>query len=151
MSLEDFLDDDFIKIGLDCVNQDLLFQTLYQEAYSKGYVSKQFLEKIKEREESFPTGLSINNYNVAIPHTDPEYVFKQFIAITTLKRPIPFQLMDDRSKKVNVKIVILLGLNEPHDQLNVLQQLIQMIQDEKKIEQIASSTSVKEIRHLFIQ
>ncbi|WP_235425165.1 hypothetical protein [Heyndrickxia ginsengihumi] len=45
MSLEDFLDDDFIKIGLDCVNQDQLFQTLYQEAYSKGYVSKQFLEK----------------------------------------------------------------------------------------------------------
>lgn len=149
MSLEQFLKEELIKLHLVCDSQEQLFDLMYEEAFKKGYVSESFLVKIKEREAVFPTGLSMNNYNVAIPHTDPECVFEQFIGVITLEKPVPFRLMDDNTQEVDVNVVLMLGLNQPHSQLAVLQQLMQVIQDENNLEQILHAKTSEEVYSIF--
>lgn len=149
MPLEQFLKEELIKLHLVCESQEQLFDLMYEEAFKRGYVSESFLVKIKEREAAFPTGLSMNNYNVAIPHTDPECVFEQFIGVITLERPVPFKLMDDNTKEVDVSVVLMLGLNQPHSQLAVLQQLMQVIQDENNLEKMLHAETSREVYSIF--
>lgn len=151
MSLEQFLKDELIKINLSCSDQDQFFEVIFDEAFSNGYVDEMFLTKIKERESVFPTGLKINDYSVAIPHTDPEYVKEQFIAVATLEKPVAFHLMDDASQQTNVYVVILLGLNQPHSQLEILQQLMQMIQNRGHVDQLLGAKNSKDVRTVFKQ
>jgi len=149
MGLEPFIKDELIILNLNVADQDQLFEALYQEALNHGYVTEPFLQKLKERESVFPTGLSMGNYSVAIPHTDPEYVVKQFIAVATLENPVSFHLMEDKSKQTGVNVVLMLGLNEPHSQLSALQEIMGLIQDQSKIEQILAAKTSEDVYEIF--
>ena len=61
----------------DALDSDSLFEEVYKNLYAKDLVKENFLEKIKEREASYPTGLDMSVVdeklaNIAIPHTDPD-------------------------------------------------------------------------------
>ncbi|MCM3790676.1 PTS sugar transporter subunit IIA [Domibacillus indicus] len=149
MPIAKFLKDELIKLNADCESKEEVFQLMYNEAFSRGYVSDSFLTKIQEREETFPTGLSLDHYGIAIPHTDPECVFHQFIGVITLQKPVIFQSMDDKSKAIDVKVILMLGLNEPHSQLAVLQQIMQIVQQEENYDKLVAAGSAKEVYTLF--
>jgi PTS system galactitol-specific IIA component len=144
-----FLKDELIKLNEDCQSKEEMFELMYKEALSRGYVSESFLTKIQEREENFPTGLSLGHYGIAIPHTDPEHVSEQFIGVVTLQNPITFQAMEDKDKAVDVKVILMLGLNEPHSQLAVLQQIMQVIQQEENYDKLVQANSPEDIHTLF--
>lgn len=61
-----------------------------QQLTQQGYVTEGFTDAIIAREAVFPTGLQFEDYGVAIPHTDSDYVRETKIAIMTLKEPVPF-------------------------------------------------------------
>jgi len=151
LSLEKFLKDELIKLNLSCEDQDQLFEIFYNEALANDYVNEMFLTKIKERESVFPTGLKINDYSVAIPHTDPEYVKEQFIAVATLENPVKFHLMDDASQKTDVSVVIMLGLNQPHSQIEALQELMRIIQDKGNVDYLLAAKNKESVRTVFKQ
>ncbi|MED3624750.1 PTS sugar transporter subunit IIA [Neobacillus thermocopriae] len=151
MSIERFLNNDLIKLNLLCKDRDHFFEFMFNEAFDKGLVDKQFLSKIKERESIFPTGLKLNEFSVAIPHTDPQYVKEQFIAVVTLEKPIKFSLMDDASQETDVCLVFMLGLNQPHQQIEILKQLMAIIQNPSNIKNLLSAESCEEVRNIFKQ
>jgi PTS system galactitol-specific IIA component len=149
MSLYEFIREDLIKVNLTVDNQDQLFETLFIEAYQRGYVKKEYLQKLKEREAVFPTGLSMGEYSVAIPHTDPEFIINPFIAVATLEKPVAFHLMEDKSKQTEVNMILMLGLNEPHSQLKMLQEIMTLIQDKSKIEQLLKAQTPIEVQEIL--
>lgn len=124
MAVASFIKESLVNVGLKVENQDQLFNAMFEKAYEQGFVKETFLPKIKERESIFPTGLSVNEYSIAIPHTDPEHVVEQFIAVSVLEKPVSFHLMEDNTKTTEVQAVLMLGLNQPHSQIEVLQELI---------------------------
>ncbi len=132
-------------MGLNPSSQRELLQFLYDQAKRSGHVTDDFLERLLQREEKFPTGLELPGYNVSIPHTDAECVKKEFIAIATLNTPIPFYLMEDKGKQADVSLVFMLGLKNPHDQLEVLKELIGLIQDKDKVAQLVSASSKDDV------
>lgn len=149
MSLDKFLINDLVKLNLSVSDRDEFFEVMYNEAFNKGYVTEEFLSKIKERESVFPTGLNIGDYSVAIPHTDPQYVKEQFIAVVTLEKPVKFNQMDDASLETDVNVIFMLGLNQPHSQIEVLQQLMQMIQNKSNVDQLLSAKGFEDVQDLF--
>jgi galactitol PTS system EIIA component len=151
LSIERFLNNDLIKLNLLCKDREHFFELMFNEAFNKGLVEKQFLSKIKERESIFPTGLKLNEFSVAIPHTDPQYVKEQFIAVVTLEKPIKFSLMDDTSQETDVCLVFMLGLNQPHQQIEILKQLMAIIQNPSNIKNLLSAESREEVRYIFKQ
>jgi PTS system galactitol-specific IIA component len=66
---------------------------------------------------------------VAIPHTDAVHVNKPAVAIGTLKKPVLFHLMGDDEQTVEVQLLFQLAINEPSEQLEMLQSLVGLFAD----------------------
>ncbi|MCO7128315.1 PTS sugar transporter subunit IIA [Sporolactobacillus shoreicorticis] len=145
MSIQQFINKELIFTKLNFNSQRELFHYLYDKAKQGGFVTDDFLSRLTEREKIFPTGLKLGKNNVAIPHTDAECVTKEFIAIATLNTPVLFRLMDNNAEQADVSLVFMLGLNNPHNQLEVLQELVGMIQDGAKVNQLVQSSSREEM------
>ncbi|MDT2760523.1 PTS sugar transporter subunit IIA [Enterococcus xiangfangensis] len=126
-------------------SSDELFEQVNQKASDLGWVREDFLERIKKREETFPTGIQLMNFGAAIPHTDAECVLEEFVAVVTLQDPVAFKSMEDNSKQVKAQIVFVLGLNQPHAQLEMLQSLMKLIQNEEILSQVILASNSEEL------
>lgn len=140
MNVEKFLKPELVWLGKAFEKPEEVFEAVARKGEELGYVNETFLEKIKERENTFPTGLQLNGYGVAIPHTDAECIEKQFVAIVIPEKSVIFKRMDDANKEVEAEAIFVLGLNEPHSQLAMLQELMKLVQDEKVVKELNQAT-----------
>lgn len=149
MKIIDLIKEELIYTKLNVETTDNLFRELSDNLFRNGYVKKSFYEGLRKREEVFPTGVALQEYNVAIPHTDAEHVIKPCISVATLERPIKFKCMEDDTVDVDVNVVFMLALNEAHSQLEMLRQLIQLIQNKSILKQILKAKNEVEIIKLI--
>mgnify|MGYP000283944104 CR=1 FL=1 len=145
MEIVEFFHKELIVTNVNVKSNEEIFKILFKKLYDRGFVKKSFLDAIIEREKTFPTGLSLNKYNVAIPHTDPKHVIKPAVAVATLKKPVVFKNMGDPLESVNVSIVFMIALNQSHSQVEALQQMIQLIQNDRLLEKMINSKGGDEI------
>lgn len=141
----EFLNQQLVFLNKSYASSDALFDDIGGQISARGFGTGQFVEKLKEREGNFPTGLNLGNYGVAIPHTDPEYITEQFISVATLNEPVSFKSMDNIEVEVPVRLVFILGLTKADNQLLVLQTLMQVIQDEQLVKEIMQEKSIKDV------
>lgn len=149
MDLVQFLKKGMVWVQSDIEKQEDLFQMVAESGKSEGYVTDDFLTRPTDREQTFPTGLKLDGYGVALPHTDPECVTEQFIAVITVKDGIPFKLMEDAGQTVEANLIFVLGLNEPHSQLAVLQQLMGTIQDKDNVAALLRAKDEDEVKQIL--
>ncbi|MEG0254083.1 MAG: PTS sugar transporter subunit IIA [Vagococcus sp.] len=116
---------------------------------TKENVNDKFLENVLKRELVYPTGLLVNGVGIAIPHTDSEYVKKSQLGFMSLKTPVVFNEMGTLDKEVKVSLIFMLALKEAHEQLSMLQQLIEMFQNEEVISSLLKITDEKEFIQLM--
>lgn len=145
MDLVQFIKKEMIWVQTPCQNQTALFAEVSTRAASQDLITDQFLQKLTEREAIFPTGLQLENFGVALPHTDPECVTEQFIAVLTSEAGIPFKQMADANQETTANLIFVLGLNEPHSQLAVLQQLMGAIQNEEHVKALLAAKTADDI------
>ncbi len=145
VGLQDFLNNDLVFIHTSARTSEEVFKQVAAKAMSMDMITDAFLEKVTEREKNFPTGIETERFGVAIPHTNPEYVKKQFIAVVTSQEGVPFSRMDDTNAQIKAKAIFVLGLNEPHTQLESLQAIMAVLQNDDKIQQILDSTDVEQV------
>lgn len=132
-------------------NKDLIFFDVEAESnldalkqvatklYDLGIVKESYINAVQEREKVFATGLPVENFAVAVPHTDVEHVNTQAICVATLKNPVTFEVMAGAGEKCEVSVLFMLALKEPHQQLAMLQTVISLIQQEEKLMDIYNS------------
>lgn len=147
--ISDYLNADLVFINHDAMTNKELFEKVYLKAKDLGFVRQDFLERISQREETFPTGLQLEGYGVAIPHTDAECVLKEFIAVLVNKEPVVFKNMEDPNQEVATNLVFMLGLNQAHAQLEMLQKLMVFIQDKDKVQALLAETQDSEIINII--
>lgn len=131
-------------------NYDAINQTA-KILLNKGLVKESYIEAIKKREESFPTGLEFKNYGIAIPHTDPEHVINEAILINILEKPIKFEQMASEGLMTDVNIIIMLAIKNKENQVPYLQALIEIFQDKEKIDKLLESENNDIIEKTFIK
>lgn len=149
MKISEFFNKELIVTNMDAKCKEDVFDVLYKKLYENGFVKESYLEAIKKREKNFPTGLQLNRYNVAIPHTDPEHVVKPAIAVATLKNPVIFKNMANPLEDIEVNIIFMIALNESHSQVEMLQQLTSLLQDDGVISKVIRSKGGDEIVELI--
>lgn len=129
------------------------FSTTIQKMGSKmknlGYVEDTFIDAVITRENSFPTGLELADYSIAIPHTDPEHVRKSAIAIATLSQPVAVNSMIDPQKSVEVSFIVLMAIKDPKGQLAMLSKLMGFFQDVETLKQLEAAQEKEEIIHII--
>ncbi|MDO5146024.1 MAG: PTS sugar transporter subunit IIA [Eubacteriales bacterium] len=123
------------------LSADTKFDVLRQMAaslYEEGYVKETYSEAIINREKKFPTGLPTGKINVAIPHTDPEYVNHAAICLGILDKPVTFEVMGMEGEEVDVSVLFMLSIKHKEDQMDTLAELIGVCQNQDVLEKIAS-------------
>lgn len=107
---------------------------LADEFIRTGVAKDTFYQGLITREESFPTGLRLNNMSVAIPHTDVEHVNRTQIGFMTLDAPVNFVEMGTDDTEIPVTMMFMLALKEAHQQLEMLTKLMDLFQNDELVE-----------------
>ncbi|CZQ96835.1 phosphotransferase/anion transporter [Trichococcus palustris] len=149
MSLDLKINDELVFLNLKCDKNEEVLGLLSEQLYKLGYVKEGYREAVLEREKIYPTGLPSLGHKIAIPHADYNLVNKTTIAIGVLDETVTFQSMENVEQPLDIKIVIMLAISEPHGQIEMLQKIVSIIQDESLTERIATSKSKDEIMNVL--
>ena len=133
--------DELCELDLDVRSTDEFFEVMSKKAKDLGYVTEQFLSAIKKREQDYPTALPVKPYPVAIPHSDPINIVKQFIAPVRLKNAISWCEMANNDSILSVQIVFLLGFKREEGHVEILQLLLQNFQNEDTMESLLKAAT----------
>lgn len=118
----------YYVINGDYQNQASLFSELSSQLQKQGHVTSNFEQALLDREEAFPTGLPTIPA-VAIPHTNGDSVLADCLVFIKNRRPLIFGEMGGAANSfIEVRIIILLVINQGQKHLHVLQQVIEQIQ-----------------------
>lgn len=146
MDIIDFLCNDAVIIGMDAGNSEQVIRKLGGKLRELGYVKENFVEAALEREANMPTGLPLGGeYNAAIPHVDIEYVNQSALGLATLKQDVVFNNMVENEVEVPCRLVIMLALDQPKSQIEMLQSVAAVLQDLEIVKKLVSAETVEEI------
>ena len=139
------LDKNMIVTGLEAETYQDVMKQLGGIVIREGYAKETYIDALIEREGEFPTGLDIDGYGVAIPHTNPTHINKVGTAIAILKKPVTFIEMGTDDDEVQVRIVFMLAVKDPNAHIDSLQRIIGMLQDTALLERLLQATDADAI------
>ncbi len=129
MGFQELFKEELIELDIQAHDKNDFFEKVSSELVEKGYVEKSFGEAIIERENNYPTGLQLDGFAVAIPHTDVIHIKKPFVAVKRLAEDIDFYQMGTDDVIVPVKDILILGIKEPKNQVGLLSDLMSCFAD----------------------
>lgn len=135
---------ELIQIEMKAVDTDDFFEQMSARLLELDYVCPTFENAIKVRESKYPTALPIRPFAVAIPHTECEHIKKPFIAAVRLAAPVDWCEMAANDVVHQVRFVFLLGIKEAHQQVDLLQILVNNLQDEALMERLEQAATAEE-------
>lgn len=143
--LEFKLEEELIRVPLIANSKEDIFKQMGGVLIEKGYVKPEYIDALNEREEEYPTGISVGNIGVAIPHTDAKYVNKTAISVGVLEKSIPFELMGCDDGTVDVDIVFMLTVSDSQNHLLLLQKLMDIFQKQEILMSIKNVNNAGEV------
>ena len=143
------LDLDLIELKLKAKSSQEVIEKLGSLMLSKGYVLDSYVDAVLTREETLPTGLPIDGFSVAIPHTDSGHVNESTIAIATSEEPVEFNMMIDPTQKTKVQLVFLLAVKNPNAQVQLLKTLMSVFQNKELLMNLQKASSKEEVNELL--
>lgn len=149
MSIKELFQPELIDLQVQANSEEELFAVIAERLLELGYVYSDYLTGITLREQNFSTGLITQHLNIALPHSDTEYVKKPFIYIVRLKQPVIVRQMGDNQEML-VKDIFFLGIKEPTKQVGLLQLLITLFQEEAFMEALQNVEESEAMYALFI-
>lgn len=146
-----YFTENLIELEINASDSEAALRRLAKNLRQEDLVTDTFSDAIIQREKVFPTGLALESVGVAIPHTDVEHVKKQAMAIGILKNPVKFIMMGTEDVEVEVSVLFMLAIEEPHAQLEFLQALMELFQNGPTITDIVNSKTKSEVMTKFKQ
>ncbi|MCZ3621723.1 PTS sugar transporter subunit IIA [Lactobacillus mulieris] len=145
------IEDIVINRNLEANFKEEVISKMAKRLQEKGYVTSDYEQALLKREKEFPTGLPSSQPIVAIPHANSDLVNKTTIEVATLKTPVIFYNMGSVNEKLEVQIVIMLAISEPHGQIEMLQKIVGIVQNQELRERMLLSKSNQELKNLIVQ
>ncbi len=135
------LDTCFVSNG---ETQEEVFKEISKQLYDMKFVDDKFLDNLCEREKEYPTGIDLQVLesglpNIAVPHTEPEFVFTRRIVPVKLTRDVEFHNMIDPQDSFKVRFLFMILNDSPEAQTNILAQIMDFI----------TQTNPDELKSLF--
>ncbi|CAM2868085.1 PTS sugar transporter subunit IIA [Erysipelothrix tonsillarum] len=136
--------EDLIFLDLKVSSQDELFNVMNHHLLELGYVNEAYLDALKEREATYPTGLAAPVCSVAIPHVDSRYIHKPGIAFVRVAQPIAYKEMVS-DNDLEVKLFFFLLVKNKDEQVQILSKLMGTFADDDFLNQLLQGKTNKEI------
>ena len=135
--------EDLVIIKLDASDRWQVIREMAERVLSKGLITREFIDDVIEREQEFPTGLEFE-IPIAIPHIGVG-CNRSFLSLATLKTPVDFESMDGSEKILPVEIVILFGITNQDDQVDLLKKFIFAFQEVENLKKVRAAGEPAEI------
>lgn len=126
-------------------DKETLIERLGSAAVERALVLPSFTKAVIDREKDYPTGLSTEYIDLAVPHTDACHVIQQAIIVAKLDDPVTFVAMGSDDKTVAAKYVFLLLLKNDGEQVPLLQKLMDMCSDKDATDALKKADTPEEI------
>ena len=136
---------ELIKIGLEGNTSEEVERAFANLFVEKKYAKESYPDAIIEREKEYPTALPAFAFDIAIPHTFAEHVNEEAMGVAVLKNPVPFKQMGSPEIELKPRILFMLAIINPKNQLNMLKKIVEIIQDNSALEKIKVAKSEDEI------
>ena len=133
----------------DAADSEDALRQLGSAVTREGYAKESYVQALLERERDYPTGLDVNGYGVAIPHTSVDHVNRPGIAIAVLNRPVTFIQMGTDDETVGVRILFMLAVVDPDKHIDELQRILEIIQDTGVLEALLAARDPETIINLI--
>jgi len=146
-TLQLLTDEDLIVLNFEAKDRRQIIKELGQRVLTKGYIYPEFITKLLEREEEFPTGLE-TVYPIAIPHVG-EDCMQSFLAVATTKEPVVFNAMDGSGKELGVQLIFLFGITNPNEQVEVLKKFMLAFNEKENLKALISMEDKREALNLL--
>ena len=140
-----FFDQEIMLFNEDAKSSTEVITKLASQLEKRGLVKKDFLNHTLIREDRFPTGLATEGLGIAIPHTDSKYVNQSQIAFASLNKPVLFKNMVNINEEIPVSLVFMIAMASPHEQVNLLQNLMDLFQSEQILEKLYACTTKNDV------
>ena len=137
-------DESLVVLNIDAETNKEAIGIVAQAMLREGMVKESYPQAVLARERIYPTGLALIDMGVAMPHTDPEHVLRPALALGILNKPVKFVCMGEPDKTVDVEVVIMLSILEPHAQLLIFQKLLKVFQEVGKLQKLKECKTQKE-------
>lgn len=134
-----------ILMEMEASSSQDVFRQLGGVLIKEGYAKDSYIDALLTREKEYPTGLDIDGFGVAIPHTDVSHVNRAGTAIAVLKSPVTFLQMGTDDEEVSVKLVFMLSVTDPDAHIDELQKILAVIQDTEVLKKLAGAENAQEI------
>lgn len=141
MADTELFDPELVFFDWEADSTDEFFTKLKGELMEHGNINDGWFDGISTREKNYPTGLRTECACIAIPHTDPQFIEKPYIAVIKPKTPIVFEHMAGIGDPVPAELIINLGVLRDGGQVAVLQNLMNIFMDADKTADIMAQTT----------
>lgn len=139
---------ELVFFDIDSNNRTELFSSISSELLQRDLVTTEYEGALNEREDSFPTGLRTKRKDIAIPHTDPQYIKEAFIAIVKPKHSIRMLQMGDNTE-LDSELFLFLGIKNPKEQVPMLASLMELFRDDAFLDKLDSADTEEKLFELF--
>lgn len=127
-----------VRTRIQAHSQQEVIEMVAETLIHEGYVSQHYPKQVMEREALYPTGLVTKGAVIAIPHSFSEDIKGNHVAIGILKTPVSFKSMEDTEQCIQVQLIFMLAIHSAHEQLEMLQVLMQMFKEEQLLKQLST-------------
>lgn len=109
-----------------------VFKEVSQKLLDLDLVTQDFEKNLIDREKNYPTGMDLEIVNpllknIAIPHTEPEFVKAKLIVPIKLNQPITFSNMIKPDEFLEVSYLFMILNNDPEGQANLLAMIMEFL------------------------
>lgn len=116
----------------DATDSTAIFKEVSKGLFARDLVKESFFNEITKREEKYPTGIDTSPIskelpNIAVPHTEGEFVNTCLIVPVALKNEVIFKNMIEPDKNLSVKFLFMILNDNPEGQANILAQIMDFL------------------------
>lgn len=143
--LKDILTDDDIILQQTCSNWQQAITFVAQPLLQKNYISKNYVDAMISSLEQYGPYIVIGK-NLALAHARPEDGVNQLgLSVMTMRDPVDFGNQDMGP----VKIIFCLAAIDSFSHLNIMRSLIELINDESKLERLLMCDCVSQFKAIL--
>ncbi len=149
INFSNLIREDMILLGVEGNTRDEVLENIAKVFVEKGIAKDTFYQGLLGRENEFPTGLPMGEYNIAVPHTYPEHYNEVAVAICVPKNPTKFFNMGDKEDELTVQVIVCLALKKMDDSIKMLPSLMEFFVDQENIKAVMNAKTPAEVLALF--
>lgn len=139
---------DISILRLEAASDIEVLTALADQAEQNGWVAPTFRDALIERERAYPTGLP-TIIPVAIPHADTVHVLQPGLGVAVLAHPVEFGEMGGAGTFISARVVVMILVQNPQDQILLLTELIGLFQTNGWFDALVAARDLNELVAVF--